>query len=233
MKQSSRFRVGLALVVLACSLAVFVVGAKQADKPAVDPDVYKQFMSAQVSDVYDLEQYFTDQQNEYVPILPPVSDFILRQPGSPLVLPFTWKTFPTEFSGNLITEYENSVPVYSVTIVEDPITRETVFLNAKGEKLFSLPPATGYDPFSYLRSIFPSLYAGRYSREQISNWQSLYDPARIQVSAKLIEVPDLERNRPHFPPPRSTAAGLRSCGPRKPRATLFSRRLRGQPTASA
>lgn len=191
MKQNNRIRLGIGLALAACCLAVFVVGAKQADEPAVDSVVYKEFMSAQVSDVYDLEQFFTAQQDEYLPITPPAADFVLHQSGSPNVLPFSWKDFP-EFSKNLVPEYENSVPVYSVTILEDPLTRETVFLNAKGEKILTLAPPFDYDPFSYLRSIFPSLYAGRYSFDQISYWQSLYDPARIQISAKLIPTEYVE-----------------------------------------
>ncbi|MBU0677674.1 MAG: hypothetical protein KJ626_06125 [Verrucomicrobia bacterium] len=192
MKQCSRIKVGLALVVLACSLAVLAVSGTQADEPAVEPDVYKEFLDAQVFDVYDIEQYFVGQQDVYLPIIPPAPDFILHQSGSPNVLPFTWKGFPPEFSKNLVLEYENSVPVYSITILEDPVTRETVFLNMKGERILSLPPPLDYFPFSYLRSIFPSLYAGRYSSDQISYWQSLYDPARIQISAKLIPTEYVE-----------------------------------------
>lgn len=192
MKQSRRFKVGLALVVFALSQAVFAVSGEQEDEPAVEPDVYKEFLSTQVLDVYDLEQYFTGQQDVYLPILPPAPDFVLHQSGSPNVLPFSWKSFPPEFSKNLVPEYENSVPVFSVTILEDPVTRETVFLNAKGEKLLTLAAPFDYDPFSYLRSIFPSLYEGRYSFDQISYWQSFYDPARIQISAKLIPTEYVE-----------------------------------------
>lgn len=192
MKQFNKVRIGIGLALMACCLAAFAASDKRADEPAVDPDVYKDFMSAEVADVYDLDQFFAEQQDFFLPIIPPDPSFILHQPGSPNVLPFTWKRFPPEFSKNLVLEYENSVPVYSITILEDPITRETVFLNAKGEKLLTLAPPFDYDPFSYLRSIFPSLYAGRYSFDQVSYWQRFYDPARIQISAKLIPTEYVE-----------------------------------------
>jgi len=192
MNQSSIVRAELALVVLTYSLAVLAVNGTQVEGPAIDPTIYRDLMSREVADVHDLEEFFTEQQDFFLPITPPDPDFVLRQAGYPTVLPFSWKSFPPEFSKNLVLEYENSVPVYSVTILEDPFTRETVFLNAKGEKLFTLAPPFDYDPFSYLRSIFPSLYAGRYSFNQISYWQSLYDPARIQISAKLIPTEYVE-----------------------------------------
>jgi hypothetical protein len=179
---------GLAAAVCCFALA----SSSDEDKPGVDPETYQEFMSHQVGDVYDLEQYFADGQYSFLPLVPPAEDFILRQPGMPTVLPFTWEKFPEQFVKGLVPEYENSVAVYPVTILEDPITRETVFLNADGEEIYALPAATGYDPYAYLKSIMPLLYSGKYSSDDVYNWQKLYDPARVQIRAKLIAPDDVE-----------------------------------------
>ncbi len=117
---------------------------------------------------------------------------MLRQPGSPCVLPFTWEKFPPEFVKGLVPVYENSVPVYPVTILEDPKTRQTVFLNADGEEVYALAPAPGYDPYAYLRTLMPLLYSGKYTSDEVYNWQKLYDPSRVQIKAKLIPVEYVE-----------------------------------------
>ncbi len=186
MKHTSVIRTGIWIGLVACGLAVVAADVKQTDRLPVDREVYKEFMAREVVDIYGLEQFFIDQQDIYLPIIPPDPDMILHQPASPNVLPFKWENFPAEFSGNLEVSYANSAPVYEVTILEDFNTRETVFLNAKGEKLFALPPLSSYDPFSYLRTIFASLYDGRYNAGQISYWQRFYDPARIQIKVKLL-----------------------------------------------
>ncbi len=194
MKHLGRTAWGLGIASLVCALVVFAGSEKKAEQQnVVDPYVYAEFMSAEVADIRDLGEFFTEQQAFFLPMLPPDPDLVLNQTAHPLVLPFSWKGFSPEFNQHLVLEYENSVPVYPVTILEDPFTRETVFLNSKEEKLFILAPLFGYNPFAYLRSIFPSLYAGRYSFDQISYWQSLYDPARIRITAKLIPTEYVEQ----------------------------------------
>lgn len=178
---------------LAAALCCFALASgSEEENTGVDPDEYKEFMSHQVGDIYDLEQYFTDGQYFFLPLVPPAEDFILRQPGIPLVLPFTSEKFPDEFLKGLVPEYENSVPVYPVTVLEDPTTRETVFLNAEDKEIFALPAAPGYDPYGYLKAIMSGLYSGAYSSYEVYNWQKLYDPARVQIRAKLILPEDVE-----------------------------------------
>lgn len=184
---------GAGLLAAMCCLAVASVSSIDEEKnPAVDHEEYKEFMAHQVADVYDLEQYFVEEQYFFLPMTPPAEDFILRQPGSPSVLPFTWEQFPAEFVKGLSLEYENSVPVYPVTILEDPTTRETVFLNADGKELYALPPAPGYDPYAYLQNLMPLLYSGRYTSDEVYYWQKLYDPSRVQIKAKLIPAEYVE-----------------------------------------
>ncbi len=184
---------GAGLVAAMCCLAVASVSSAGKEKrPAVDRDKYNHFMANEVGDVYELERYFFEGQTFFLPILPPAEDFILRQPGSPAVIPFDSKAFPTEFVEGLSPVFENSVPVYPVTILEDPNTRETVFLNADGKELYALPPAPGYDPYAYLRSLMPSLYSGRYTSDEVFGWRKLYDPSRVRIEAKLIPIESVE-----------------------------------------
>ncbi len=169
------------------------VGFAQTEKESpIDQEVYEDFMKTEVTDIYDLEGYFSEQQSFFLPMIPPSADLILNQPGFPTVIPFDRKKFPDEFNMQLSFEYENSVRVYPVTIIEDPTTRETIFLNADKQVIFTLSPPYTYDPFVYLRSIFPALYSGRYTSSQISKWQSLYDPARIRISARLVPTEYVE-----------------------------------------
>ncbi len=191
MNQRTRSRVRALLVVAVCWVGVWAASSQREDEQAVDSDVYAAFMSAQVSDIHGLEQFFFDQQDVFLPIVPPDPDFTLRQTASQ-ALPFDPKSFPAEFVESLTLEYENSVPVYPVTILEDPISRETVFLNVDGKKIYSLPPVTGYDPFVYLKWLMPGLYSGAYSPDEVYLWQKLYDPARVQVSVKLLPLEYVE-----------------------------------------
>lgn len=177
---------------MCCLVIASVASADEAQRPALDPDEYKAFMAHRVADVYDLEQHFLDEQFFFLPMVPPAEDFILHQPGSPYVLPFTWEYFPAEFVKGLSLEYENSVPVYPVTILEDAITRETVFLNADGKKFYALPPAPDYNPHAYLQTLMPLLHSGRYTSDEIYNWQKLYDPSRVQIKAKLVPTEYVE-----------------------------------------
>jgi len=179
----------LAISAAALALAAAVDGGK---KPAVDPDEYAELMAHKVGDVYDLEEHFISHQYDYLPIAPPAPDISLSQPGIPEVIPFDPKKFPKDFIAALVGAYENTVPVYALTVMEDPKTRETVFFNAEGKEIFALPAASGYDPFAWLKNHWPALYAGAGSWQAIQFWQSIYDPARVQLKTKLILQDDLE-----------------------------------------
>ncbi len=108
------------------------------------------------------------------------------------MLPFDAKDFPESFAKNLVGRYENSVPVFPVTVVEDPKTRETVFYNADGKEIYALPPTPGYDPYAYLKDRWPWLYSGKASWQAVMYWQSIFDPARIQLRTKLIPTEYVE-----------------------------------------
>lgn len=77
--------------------------------------------------IYDLRDRFFDQQDAWLPIVPPEPRFILRQSGFPTVLPFDWENFPGNFVKNLTWQYENTVTVFPITILEAPATARRSF----------------------------------------------------------------------------------------------------------
>ncbi len=142
-------------------------------------------MSTEVFSPDDLDRWFVEQQYDWLPIMPPAEDFILRQPSGQ-VLPFDWKKFPPEFVKGLTARYLNSVPSYDVTLVEDPKTRQTLFFNSKGEQVFALQPVPGYDPLWFLKDYRPELFSGRYTPWYVDYMGQLYDPSRVQAGVTLI-----------------------------------------------
>jgi hypothetical protein len=178
---------------LVCAFAAWSgTGAERKPGPSpYDDEEYKEIIAQQVGDIYALEAWAAAVQDDFLPILPPMPDFILRQPGGPEVLPFTAKSFPPAFVSGVAGVYENSVPVYPVLVVEDPATRALIFYNLDNQAVYTLPPPAGYDPFAFLRSRWPGLFNGGANDAARRNMMQLYDPARIQVRAKLIEADQL------------------------------------------
>ncbi len=156
-----------------------------ASTATVDATVFKEFMSTEVFSPDELDQWFVAQQYDWLPIMPPAEDFILRQPSGQ-VLPFDWKQFPPEFVKGLTARYLNSVPAYDVTVVEDPKTRQILFFNSKGEQVFALQPVPGYDPLWFLKDYRPELFSGRYTPWYVDYMGQLYDPSRVQAGVTLI-----------------------------------------------
>ena len=162
------------------------------ESPSLDNEQYQHLMSYKLRDNYGLETFFNDHQNSLLQITPPDPELILRQPGVPNIIPFSPLSRDDLFFKGLVGVYENSVPVYPVTVLEDPKTREVVFLNADGQKIQTLPAAPGYDPYTFLNHKWPDLFTGRYTSDYVAYLKSLYDPARIQLTIKLISTDDLE-----------------------------------------
>ena len=153
--------------------------------PVVDPEAYKEFMSSQVSDINDLDVWFREKQFNWLQIVPPAEDFILRQPSGEL-LPFDWKKFPSGFTKNLVSGYLNSVPAFKIVIAEDRQTRSTFFYNEKGDLVFSLPAEPGYNPQWFLKETRPDLFSGRYTPSYVDWMSRFYDPARVQLEVTII-----------------------------------------------
>lgn len=185
----------VAIPVLAAFAAVAagVSGDKSPkEEPIIDKQLLVEMMSLKIDDIYDLEAYFTDQQDAFLPINPPYPDFILHQQGYPSVIPFNPSDLPAEFVKGLSAEYENSVPVYTVWMVEDFLTRNTLFLNAHGVEVYRLSAPLHYDPFVYIKSLKSDLFTGKYSASALQMILRIHDPARIRIYAKLIDEKDVE-----------------------------------------
>jgi len=183
------------LLIVGLGVVGMALGALQNNKttkPVIDPEEYAYLMSYEVSDIYDLEQYFVLHQYGFLPIAPPEPGFSLLQSGIPEVLPFDEKNFPPEFLSALEGQYLNSVPVYGIVVYEDPISRETVFVTESGKEIYSIPPVPGYDPFAFVKDKYSWLYAEGASYDQRAFWQEVFDPARIQLVTKLIAVNNVE-----------------------------------------
>ena len=193
---SAEFRRRSLIFLSCCALLIGAVVAWSAatSKPAPSPyddEEYQEIAASQLGSIYDLEAWASAVQADFVPILPPVPELTLRQSGSPVVLPFSTRNFPPEFTRRLSGIYENTVPVYPILVVEDPGTRALTFYNADNEAVYTLPAPQGYDPFAYLRGLMPALYNGGANAAARQYWQSLYDPARVRVEARLIESDNL------------------------------------------
>lgn len=183
---------GLAVVVLAATL-ILAVATEKEEAVYFDKAEYDAIFAARVETIYDLEQWFVPQQYALLPIVPPVADFVLKgQPGEPGLIPFTAEKFPKEFVKGLVGLREYSVPVYPVTIAENPVTRAVEFYNLEGQLIHTLSPATGYDPFAYLKDKMPALYTARAHPDTRAYWERMLDPARVQITARLIEPDDVE-----------------------------------------
>ncbi len=89
-----RILCALALGVLTATLIYSV--AQEKDDPPYDEEECKEILSYQLNHLYDLEQWYAEQQHAFLPLLPPFSDFILKnQPGQPNLLPFSAEKFPS------------------------------------------------------------------------------------------------------------------------------------------
>ena len=136
--------------------------------------------SSTITSVYDLEALFVDQQYTYLPISPPSGDVYLHSYTQ--VLPVNWKKFPKEFSQQMYAEMDsNGFPIYYITVYEDPITRETVFLNADGTEVYRLEAESGYDPYAWQKCTFQVD-----DITELSEWmQWIFDPAHIATDFAL------------------------------------------------
>lgn len=159
----------------------------------LDVAVYQDLMSHEVTDFADLESLIRDEREWYAIITPPAADFTLRQPIYP-VIPFSWSHFPKEFPDILGDrfDYEYSVPVYKLRVVEDRETRQLHFYGKSGELLFSRDTPQDYDPFEWLKSRYPGLYSGRYALSEVKEVEAVYDQARVELIVTLIPTEYVE-----------------------------------------
>ena len=80
-----------------------------------------------------------------------------------------------EFGGELM-------PVYRISIYEDCLTRETVFLNMYDQEMLRLPPEEGYHPFLWAKTRFQ--IESEFELDEFHRW--IYDPAHLAVELTLL-----------------------------------------------
>ncbi|MCF7837480.1 MAG: hypothetical protein K9N49_02525 [Candidatus Marinimicrobia bacterium] len=183
---------------LGWGLALLLCGSARAEvltaeTSPIDREEYDWVMAHEVADEHDLEELVREARAEYVPIVPPAADFILRQPVFP-VIPFAWKSFPEKLT-SLLTErqeFEFSVPVFKLRAVEDRATRQLSFFGHDDQAVLSLDRPRDYDPFDWLKARYPGLYSGRYPFTMVQEYEALYDPARIELLVTLIPTDSVE-----------------------------------------
>jgi len=137
-----------------------------------------------VESLSELESMFVERQYLFLPVSPPSEDVYVH--SSKTVVPVDWKKFPKDFTKQMYAEMdENGYPIYRVLIYEDPITRETVFLNSYDTEVYRLTAEKNYDPYAW-QKVFFQLEDG----EKLGEWEQwLYDPAH--VASEIVLIPDL------------------------------------------
>ena len=170
MKMLTRRNIATVLVLtLGFSLVwlAFSQSSSKTDSP-IDVETYQALMAREVADLYELEELIRDERSFYEIITPPAEDLVLRQPLS-AVVPFSWNDFPQDVTALLADRYEYaySVPVYTLRVVENRVTRQLTFYDKDNEALFALDKPEGYDPFALLKTRYPGLYSGRYAPTEV------------------------------------------------------------------
>ncbi len=182
-------RLTLAAVILASltALAFATVTTLSEKAKAELAERYAKNLTARaVYSVDDLATLFKERQAVHLHNTPPTPNFVFRLTCG--VVPFDIKGFPDEFLKGLVEETEKGCPVYTVVVAEAPNTRETVFANAEGYEIHSIPAAKDYDPWWFLNSIYPDLDSGRYGSDMIEMIRGWCDPAHIQIELRLLPV---------------------------------------------
>jgi alpha-amylase len=107
--------------------------------------------------------------------------------------PVDWEDFPKELQNGLIGYWEGSVPVYDIHIYQDQQTREIVILNSDLVEIFALPcPYESYcKPETYALYLRSDLYSGKYTSEQIAQFNAERDPARVGLRVTLVPTDHL------------------------------------------
>ena len=139
-----------------------------------------------LTSVDDLANRVNGEQDFYLRITPPDPDYILRQPIGLVV--FDAKGLPEELTRALVPAVELGCPVYTVTVDEDPISRDLTIYNADGKAVYAIHPYKDYDPYRLLNQLYPDLSTARYAPAYAAWLKGCYDPARVQVIMKLMST---------------------------------------------
>ena len=124
-------------------------------------------MENEVFDIQDLVEEAEIERRKFNRMTPP--GFSWAQPLTPSVVPFDLDYFSPSFLSGLRGEYKNSVVVYPLALVLDPVTRETVVYNATG------------DPITIVSS-----------GQRLRTWPEGADPSRVVLHVDLVAFEDVE-----------------------------------------
>lgn len=174
----------LPALVLSVTLVPGLLPASESGKPAT--------MAAPkpVPDLAALVERAEAERERFIGLLPPAEDFHLCQPIGTVV--FDPSGFPKDFLAGLASGTERECTVYRVVLAEDPITRELVFSNAGGKPFHAVAPAAGYDPAWLVKALYPEVYSGDYSKEDIAWLEACYDPSRVSIVMTLLPASEAE-----------------------------------------
>ena len=147
-------------------------------------------MERVLTSVDDLANRVNEEQDFYLRITPPDPDYIMRQPIG--LIAFDAQGFPAEVTKTLVPAIEQGCPVYTVTVDEDPITRDLTLYNADGKPIYAIHPYKDYDPYRLLNQLYPDLSTARYAPAYAAWLKGCYDPSRVQIVLKLMSTEWIE-----------------------------------------
>lgn len=180
----SRASIGLALGFCLWTTSPFSAVGALVTGPVVDERLVNRLNMTYVKGVEGLQERYRKTRVRQIRVLPPDPDMQVLMSGGLTV--FQKKDFPVSFTKLLVTEIFNGLPIYPVVVEENRTTRETYFYNAKGVRILTLRPALSYDPFAYLKLVYPSLFDRTLSAEDRA-WQlAVSDPSRIVMRFDLL-----------------------------------------------
>jgi len=154
-------------------------------------EIVRSLGAQQAGSLADLAKRFRAEQERYLWISPPLAAFTLRQECGLVV--FDAKAFPAEFTRQLVGEMKHDCPLYPLTMTEDPVTREIIFMNSDKREVACIKPEADYNPYWLLEWRYPELYSGLYSAREIRELKAAYDPGRIQITVTLLPADYLEQ----------------------------------------
>jgi len=136
-----------------------------------------------VDNVRELNDLFREHQAQYTPIAPPIQSLFVQDYN--LVIPARFDQLPENFTRQIIgTLNEDLIPLYKITVYEDPKTQQSVFLNDEGVELYRLDAPPTYSPLTWQREHFQLD-----ETKILDPWTSwIFSSAHISASMTLVPV---------------------------------------------
>ena len=103
------------------------------------------------------------------------------------MMSFDPKSFPAEFLKGLVYDVESGCPVYTITVQENPKTREIHIYNGNDEPILTLA-RDGYDPLWLVKLLRPDTYDSKYTKDFQARREAWLDPSRVEIELKLLPV---------------------------------------------